>query len=166
MPCALSVVFSACMRHSAKAAGVVFVRSGQAFIFLEADGSLPRAVSCRGLHDSVFQVWTCLRCGGFVLHPAGTPASKGSNSILIVGGSNVAWPAEVQDFQRRKEVALQIVAACNSRLCMGVCVCVQQARIYRNLLSCLVSYISALLLQADKGRKRRTPSTGDPQVRQ
>ena len=29
---------------------------------------------------------------------------EGSNSILIVGGSNVAWPAEVADFQRPRAV--------------------------------------------------------------
>ena len=28
---------------------------------------------------------------------------EGSNSILIVGGSNVAWPAEVTDFERPGE---------------------------------------------------------------
>eukprot|EP00439_Symbiodinium_sp_Y106_P047075 s2319_g6.t1 len=44
--------------------------SGQAFIFLEADGS---------------------------------------NSILIVGGSNVAWPAEVADFQRLIEGASAVL---------------------------------------------------------
>ena len=78
-------------------------RSGQAFIFLEADGRFPSRSRTKSWWKWCAACWALLPRLLMHLRMSGlhdTRSFEGSNSILIVGGSNVAWPAEVVDFQR------------------------------------------------------------------